>query len=78
MKVMIRSRLEEQDAFSDPWPADFVDPKHCPTALEQFVSPDKRAFGVTLVELRYDIAPPEVHLFCLEYPRQEHEPPQAA
>lgn len=78
MKVMIRSRLAsaEDGAFSDPREAPFIHPKHCPTLGEQFVTPDKRAFAVTLVELRYDIEPAEVHVFCLEYPREE--PPRTA
>jgi hypothetical protein len=80
-QIHIRVRLPD-GTFADPEPCDLPAIPHID---DQFITEDDRAFTVTLVEWRFDLAGTplesngfpgpdysqmfQVHLFCVEYPR---------
>ena len=67
--IKLRIRQPDEEKFGNPVPVPFIAASHLPREGEQFITPEGRAFAVTLVERRYDIS--EVHLFCVEYPKEE-------
>jgi len=76
MSVFIRSRLvdDEENGFSDPWLVPFIRQDQPPREGEQFLV-GGRAFLVTLVEYHYKSlgclqGNEDLHLFCIEYPKE--------